>query len=198
MMQVLKNEVQNGLELYFDTKPDINIIETLKQNGFRWHQVKKCWFTKASEEKQKLIEALQNGETLPEMEAKPKEQKEIKNMFGVKVGDVFVMSWGYDQTNVDFFQVVEIKGAQMVKIREIAQRVTDRESAGMSEYVRPSVGSFLSKGHFCTDKNGADGNNNGINKKTLKMGDTIYLNMTSFASAYLTTPESEHFTSSWA
>jgi hypothetical protein len=38
----------------------------------------------------------------------------------VKVGDVFGTSWGYEQTNREFFQVVEVKGKSVV-IRELAQ-----------------------------------------------------------------------------
>jgi len=36
-----------------------------------------------------------------------------------KVGDIFYTSWGYDQTNVEWFQIVEIKGKHAV-LREIA------------------------------------------------------------------------------
>lgn len=35
-----------------------------------------------------------------------------------KLGDIFVDSWGYDQTNVDFYQVIEIKPKSVV-VREI-------------------------------------------------------------------------------
>ncbi len=38
----------------------------------------------------------------------------------VKVGDVFGTNWGYEQTNREFFQVVEVKGKSVI-IREIAQ-----------------------------------------------------------------------------
>lgn len=36
----------NGIEIYFDEKPSISVCEELKENGWRWHRVKKCWFTK--------------------------------------------------------------------------------------------------------------------------------------------------------
>jgi hypothetical protein len=39
----------------------------------------------------------------------------------LKVGDVLVSSWGYEQTNVDYYEVIEVKGAATVVIREIAQ-----------------------------------------------------------------------------
>lgn len=39
----------------------------------------------------------------------------------VKVGTIFYTSWGYDQTNVEFFQVTDLVGKKSVVIREIAQ-----------------------------------------------------------------------------
>jgi len=35
---------------------------------------------------------------------------------GFKVGDTFYASWGYDQTNVDFYRIVELKGKTMAKV----------------------------------------------------------------------------------
>lgn len=36
----------------------------------------------------------------------------------VNVGDIFMASWGYDQTNIDYFQVVAVRG-QMMDVCEI-------------------------------------------------------------------------------
>ncbi len=37
------------------------------------------------------------------------------------VGDVLVASWGYEQTNYDYYQVTRLVGARSVEIRELAQ-----------------------------------------------------------------------------
>jgi hypothetical protein len=37
----------------------------------------------------------------------------------VSVGDVFVSSWGYEQTNVTFYQVLSVHGKKTVTVREI-------------------------------------------------------------------------------
>jgi hypothetical protein len=42
----------------------------------------------------------------------------------VKVGDLYHTSWGYDQTNVEYFQVVEVKGKFAV-LREIGAKHID-------------------------------------------------------------------------
>ena len=52
----------------------------------------------------------------------------------VKVGDIFYASWGYDQTNVQFFQVVEKKGVTC-KLQEIGATVVRTEQT--CEYVEP-------------------------------------------------------------
>lgn len=53
------------------------------------------------------------------------ERKQIAKKNDLKVGDILYSSWGYDQTNIDFFQVVEKKGAQTVVIRPIASKVVE-------------------------------------------------------------------------
>lgn len=60
-MKVLENKELNGLELYFNEKPESQIITALKQNGFRWHNVKKCWYNKISDEVLALVKQLSNG-----------------------------------------------------------------------------------------------------------------------------------------
>lgn len=39
----------------------------------------------------------------------------------LEVGDILRASWGYDQTNIDFYEVVKLVGESMVEIREIQQ-----------------------------------------------------------------------------
>ena len=44
--KIITNEEKKGEELYFDSKPDYDIIKTLKENCYKWHNVKKCWYRK--------------------------------------------------------------------------------------------------------------------------------------------------------
>jgi hypothetical protein len=43
----------------------------------------------------------------------------------LKVGDILDSSWGYDQTNIDYYEVVRVVGPHTVEIRELAQERTD-------------------------------------------------------------------------
>jgi hypothetical protein len=57
---------------------------------------------------------------------------------GVKVGDYFVSSWGYDQTNVDFYKVVAVT-AKSIKVQEWSSaRVSG--AGGPTEGVVPGEG----------------------------------------------------------
>ena len=57
-------------------------------------------------------------------EYKDKRADERKNfVVKIKVGDILDTSWGYDQTNVDFYQVVSVSGKSAV-VREISQQQT--------------------------------------------------------------------------
>jgi hypothetical protein len=40
----------------------------------------------------------------------------------LKVGDILSYSWGYDQTNVDFYEVLEVKGKRVVIVQEVGQK----------------------------------------------------------------------------
>ena len=59
MVKILNNTQKQGIELYFDTIPQKTIINALKENNFKWHSMKKCWYTKATEQAQDFINNLQ-------------------------------------------------------------------------------------------------------------------------------------------
>jgi len=56
------------------------------------------------------------------------------------VGDILYTSWGYDQTNVDFYEVIGTT-AKSVVIREVGQKVA--KSDAYAEYVVPVPGRYI-------------------------------------------------------
>lgn len=60
---------------------------------------------------------------------------------GVKVGDIFYSSWGYDQTNIDFYEVVGLTGAS-VKIRPIDKQTVGNPYAPQVQVV-PIPGAYI-------------------------------------------------------
>jgi hypothetical protein len=71
--------------------------------------------------------------------ARAAERKAFKHDF--KVGDVFRCSWGYDQTNVDFYQVQEVRGSMLI-VCEIEAESVACEKMGDRGQCAPSVDSF--------------------------------------------------------
>lgn len=89
----------------------------------------------------------------------------------VKVGDVFVDSWGYDQTNVDFYEVTRTTKAK-IELRPIASEHVE-ETGWASARVKPVPGYYT----------GAPRNLK--TPRAYKSGDTVYVyvRMNSFSNA---------------
>lgn len=151
-MEIVENKELNGIELYFGAKPSEEIRIELKENGFRWHKIKKCWYAKINEARQKIAEAIKEGK---EIKAEIKEQE---NEFGVKVGDIFVMSWGYEQTNVDFFRVEKLRGKKQVVIKEVHLKLKEETGiSGMSADRVYDVNNFAYVENSCFIKDNSKG-----------------------------------------
>lgn len=77
-----------------------------------------------------------------EAAAKKAARENVENPF--KVGEILYDSWGYEQTNIDFYQVVEVK-PKSIMIRRISGEMVPEKQEGissMSAYVRPVKDSF--------------------------------------------------------
>lgn len=57
------NKELNGIEVIFNSKPEKEITESLKANGFRWHRVKKLWYAKNTAERLSLAESIADKKT---------------------------------------------------------------------------------------------------------------------------------------
>ncbi|HRP30419.1 MAG TPA: hypothetical protein PKV73_00940 [Agriterribacter sp.] len=78
---------------------------------------------------------------------KDKAERREKNKNAVtenpfKIGDILYQSWGYDQTNIDFFEVTDIL-PKSVKIRKIGQNTVPGSNGFMCENVTPSHGCYI-------------------------------------------------------
>ena len=125
---IKRNEQFNSLEVVFSGKPSEEIRNALKSLRFRWHGVKKLWYGFADEEKVRAaIDGTTKGDVVKTV------TDNAVNSFGVKVGDLFYMSWGYEQTNVDFYQVVALAGNSSVRVREVhPEMISETPTCGMA------------------------------------------------------------------
>ncbi len=49
----------------------------------------------------------------------------------IKIGDIFVSSWGYDQTNIDYYQVID-RTKKMISLKMIQKNLTPETKMGSS------------------------------------------------------------------
>lgn len=109
-------------------------------------QSKPAWYNRFNDIdslKKKINTSISN---LMSWEDAKKERKEKKKteILDIKVGDLFVSSWGYEQTNVDFYQCIDVKGKTFT-IRPIACKTVEDStmSHGMADNVVPVKDAFL-------------------------------------------------------
>ena len=139
---ITNNTQYNSLEVTFDSKPSASVLSSLKALKMRWNSKRTCWYGFASREQ---IEAAITGQTLEEQlkakeatskPAKVKEAKPVKRNHNVKVGDVFYTSWGYEQTNCEFYEVVGVRGSHVL-IHRLASADAGGEAGAMSGRITP-------------------------------------------------------------
>ena len=62
--EIRANEEFKSVEIVFDGKPSEAIREKLKENGFRWHGVRRLWYGyKTAEETAEILQATENAST---------------------------------------------------------------------------------------------------------------------------------------
>lgn len=85
-----------------------------------------------------------------------------------KIGDIFRMSWGYDQTNVDYFQVVGLTPKGVV-VREIDHEKVEGTEGFMCSKVRPVPNKFSTLTMWVKD------NVKGLVRKVGQSGGNLYI-----------------------
>lgn len=79
-VDITLNEEKNGIELRFDGKPEAEVIEALKSNGFRWSGKQKMWFAKQTDERIQFTNSLNGGEVISSV-AKNKTEKQAYDLW---------------------------------------------------------------------------------------------------------------------
>jgi len=73
---------------------------------------------------ERFIEKIASDIEYKEKVAAKRKEKVKKMAAEVKVGDIYVNSWGYDETRVDFYKVLSVKGS-FAEIVEIGSKTSD-------------------------------------------------------------------------
>jgi hypothetical protein len=101
-----------------------------KQSKPLWHY----WFHSEDGRQRKIDDAIRDRKKHIEFKEKQRQER-LQYRHGLKVGDILYSSWGYDQTNVDFYQVTAVVGDKRVKIRPIAKKAVSYGGPGGNRVV---------------------------------------------------------------
>jgi len=141
-------------EVKFDNQNNLQFFLSEKEiKGGGWI-VGKCftnksfnhrWFYRFKDMERFNKKCLETIETNKEREqSKEKYKEERQKPHTLKVGDILYCSWGYDQTNVDYFRVKSILGKRKIKIVGLGTSLKDD---GLHDKATPSdeVGNHWTK-----------------------------------------------------
>ena len=131
-MRNTERYIPEGYELAFDSK-ELNIQVYYKDTPcisaicFVGRAINPTWhyrFKNAEQRQAEVTNTFKNVQARADRKAEYKAKaKKASDNHGVKVGDVFRSSWGYDQTNVDYYQIISVSGksATLCKIAQLSE-----------------------------------------------------------------------------
>lgn len=153
----LEDAIKNGYKIIFNDYliiPDLEkitclIVRDAPRSKFGYKKVQHYRYRSI----ERMIQDIKNVMDSTERYKKEKEeykirkkanqQEQIKNIKNIiKIGDILYESWGYEQTNIDFYQIVKVLDASVI-IREIASEIVPGTEGNMSANVRPVPDSFI-------------------------------------------------------
>lgn len=117
----LNNELK-GIEIYFTEKPETEILQNLKKNGFRWNGKKLCWYAKQSDKNIKIAESLSNGEKKEVSEAPEQPTKAQKNKI-IPLYDRLKFTEGATDPNDFSYKSVGSNYKQGISTKETAKEI---------------------------------------------------------------------------
>ncbi len=129
-----------GVVIYVLSRKDPFIIAA----AYKGKRTKPSWYYRFLSQKQfdEHVEQFLESEK-KEFELKQRiEAINIKDL--VTVGDIYSASWGYEQTNVDYYQVIEVT-EKSVKLQEVEKEYQGNEAHSMTGYSVPLPGKFTGK-----------------------------------------------------
>ena len=143
-----RRETVNGLKIVRRTwkngRPWIQIYNANRKQGARFFPKPILNLTFQTWERAEELIREKLAARAAHKDAMKKRAEERQNYrHDYKVGDILYTSWGYDQTNIEFFQVVAVPSLKSITIREIAGQQTDTPTGNdMAAYVIPRPGVF--------------------------------------------------------
>jgi hypothetical protein len=159
------SEVARNSVVVYTWQQGVNLVA----KAFLGRKSKPYWFYRFSNDanRQDRINGLIDERTKSTVRDLAFRNKYKAESASIQVGDVLCSSWGYEQTNIDFYQVIERIGKATVVIREIAEdRTYDHSMSGtcmpvlnqfVGEAMKKRIGDFGVKINSCSTASKWDG-----------------------------------------
>jgi len=135
-----------GVQIFINTKNLTAVMFSGGRKKYDWFHRFESFF-KMEQFIDLRVKAKYDSIIHKEERKKLRNQKAIALREDVKVGDIFCTHWGYEQTNIDFFQVVAKPSKTRVLIREIAKQTLS--TYGMGASIKPIPNHFVSAEKKC-------------------------------------------------
>lgn len=100
------------------------------------------YYVKSAEKAEADIQSFYNRLCRSQAAKAEKRKQNRPTNSDVKISDIFEASWGYEQINVNYYQVVGFRGKSMVLVREIA--ANRKETGYLSGVCTPAENCFIS------------------------------------------------------
>ena len=136
-----------GLEVWTYESPNSFGKPAYYGTAFVGKSQKPLWHYRFRDAKNRDEQITETIKIYQEKRARRAEQHAERSEFqhDYKVGDILVGSWGYDQTNQSWYEVVEVPSPKMVVLREISGKIvhseqqSDRVVANPGHYIGPAI-----------------------------------------------------------
>lgn len=118
----------------------------LMAKGFTGKRAKPDWFYRFRDEADLQKQIARHFANIAAYKAMMEERKARRQQPSrLTVGEILMSSWGYDQTNVDFYQVTRLVGPRTVELRKIASQAAEHPEgyAPMTGHVTAVPGHFI-------------------------------------------------------
>jgi len=151
MTEIIKINASYSIEIIKNNYTTKDSQNKLIFNAFKIYKGKKNnkdlnkYYYSTEEQRQKAIdEIIKQYQNTANQKTEIKEKEKIKkqeNINNLKVWDVLVNSWWFEQTNINAFQIIEKKGSK-IKLKEIKIKYIS-ETSYCSDRVEPIKNNFL-------------------------------------------------------
>lgn len=126
----VRNEEKHGIELYFTGIPTVTERTELKNNGFKWHGVKKCWYKSENYLKNKKEET-KELKTLKKLTSEEVEEIAKKLWDTEKMQEFIIDKYDFYKTNDGL--IIELEKVNKISITKTLWYDDEQEDPGKSE-----------------------------------------------------------------